>query len=219
MDEVLKFLESLPTDCGAVTCRLRPFAPDYAGSEVVVDHPGALQSAVVMSIPAIDRSHPDYCALRLATMALGGYFGSRLMTNLREDKGLTYGVTAGLYGYREGSAVMVSTQCDNRSVKSVVDETVNEIKKLADNPPEGEELNRLIQTASTGLASILDSPFNVINHIAAERLTGTPVDYFDRQQTAVASLSAETIGNCARRYLDPDKMLIAVVGDCSTMVK
>ena len=51
-----------------------------------------------MSIPTIDRSHEDYISLRLVVMALGGYFGSRLMTNIREDKGYTYGIQANLYG-------------------------------------------------------------------------------------------------------------------------
>lgn len=219
MNQIVEFLESLPIINQSMTCRLEPFETDYNSCKVVVDHKGALQSAVVMSIPAIDRLHEDYCMLRLATMALGGYFGSRLMANLREKQGLTYGVSAGLYGYREGGVVMVSTQCDNRSVKAVIDGTKHEINDLMDNPPAGVELERLAQTASTELASILDSPFNIMNHVASRRLAGTPPDYFNRQQEAVSSLSAESIADCVRRYMNPDKMLVAIAGDAATMVK
>ncbi len=218
-DLVVRFLESLPTGNQPVACRLKPFETECSTPEVVVDYKGALQSAVVMAIPAIDRYHNDYCMLRLAAMALGGYFGSRLMTNLREKQGLTYGVSAGLYGYHEGGAVVISTQCDNRSVKAVIDGTKREIRHLIENPPMEEELERLVQTANSELASILDSPFNVINHVAAHRLAGTPPDYFDRQQTAVASLSSDAISDCASRYLDADKMLVAIAGDTTTMVK
>lgn len=219
MDFVVRFLESLPTGNQSVKRRLEPFKSDYSPTEVVIDHKGALQSAVVMSIPAIDRYHHDYCMLRLVTMALGGYFGSRLMTNLREKQGLTYGVSAGLYGYHEGGAVMISTQCDNRSVRAVIEGTKHEIRSLIENPPMGEELERLVQTASSELASILDSPFNVMNHVATHRLAGTPPDYFDRQQAAVDTLSSDAISDCASRYLNVDKMLVAIAGDTTTMVK
>lgn len=219
LEVIIRFIESLPIEMQPVVCRKEPFKSDYSSSEIVIDHKGALQSAVVMTIPGIDRHHKDYCMLRLATMALGGYFGSRLMTNLREKQGLTYGVSAGLYGYHEGGAIMVSTQCDNRSVKAVIDGTKHEIRALMENPPAGEELERLVQTASSELASILDSPFNVMNHVAAYRLAGTPPDYFNRQQSAVLSLSSEAIADCAKRYMDIDKMLVAVAGDRTTMVK
>ncbi len=218
-DSVIRFLESLPTGNQPIVRRMKPFESVRSSVEEVVDYKGALQSAVVMAIPAVDRYHNDYCMLRLVAMALGGYFGSRLMTNLREKQGLTYGVSAGLYGYHEGGAVMVSTQCDNRSVRAVIDGTKREIRHLIENPPMGEELERLVQTANSELASILDSPFNVINHVAAQRLAGTPPDYFDRQQTAVGSLSPDAISDCASRYLDVDKMLVAIAGDTTTMVK
>lgn len=218
-DLVVRFLESLPIGNQPVTRRLKPFETECSSSEIVVDYKGALQSAVVMTIPAIGRYHNDYCMLRLVAMALGGYFGSRLMTNLREKQGLTYGVSAGLYGYHEGGAVVVSTQCDNRSVRAVIEGTKREIWSLIENPPMGEEFERLVQTANSELASILDSPFNVINHVAAHRLAGTPPDYFDRQQTAVDSLSPHAISDCAGRYLDVDKMLVAIAGDTTTMVK
>lgn len=218
-DLVVKFLESLPTGNQPIVRELKPFESLRSSAEVVVDYKGALQSAVVMAIPAIDRYHNDYCMLRLVAMALGGYFGSRLMTNLREKQGLTYGVSAGLFGYHEGGAVMISTQCDNRSVRAVIEGTKREIRSLIENPPIGEELERLAQTANSELASILDSPFNVINHIAAQRLAGTSPDYFDRQQAAVDSLSPDAISDCASRYLDVDKMLVAIAGDTTTMVK
>lgn len=216
---VIDFLESLNSDSQPIVTGITPFKPDYDTPEIIVDHKGALQSAVTMSMPTIDRSHPDYSMLRLAIKALGGYFGSRLMTNLREKQGLTYGVSAALYGYREGGAIVVSTQCDNRNVKAVIEGTKHEIRELIANPPSGEELERLTQTASTELAANLDSPFNIINLITLRRTAGIPDNYFDCQQSAIAALSSETIADCASRYLDVNKMFVAIAGDTESIVK
>jgi predicted Zn-dependent peptidase len=79
-----------------------PFEQSLGKSRIIQRH-GALQSALKISIPTINRDDEDYLDLRLAVAALGGYFGSRLMTNIREDKGYTYGISAALMGYREGA--------------------------------------------------------------------------------------------------------------------
>ena len=76
----------------------------------VVDKPGAIQAAVAIAIQAVGRNHPDYLKLRMLCMVLGGYFGSRLMSNIREDKGYTYGINAFLSGREQDGFVGVSTE-------------------------------------------------------------------------------------------------------------
>lgn len=219
MKAVIRFLESLTATGQAVKHNFIPFDASLSSREAVVDMPGSLQSAITMSLPTIPRIHEDYCMTRLATMALGGYFGSRLMTNIREKRGLTYGITAGVYGYIEGATIMVSCQCDNRNVGQVIEQTQAEMRRLAAEPPCGDELARLRQTASTGIAAILDSPFSVLNYLTGHRTNGTPADYFDRQQRAVSQLSADTIADAARRYLDPAGLMVAIAGDSRSIVK
>ena len=87
-DLVNRTFGAIKNNSNGVAQRVLPMRPSEK-RKIVTARPGALQSAVVMAIPTIMRSHPDYIELRLAVMALGGYFGSRLMSNIREDKGYT----------------------------------------------------------------------------------------------------------------------------------
>lgn len=197
-----------------VAMRVVPIEPSET-RRVVTTRQGALQSAVVMSIPTILRSHPDYIELRLAVMALGGYFGSRLMTNIREDKGYTYGISASLMGSREGSAISISSQCDNRYVNSLIDEVRNEIIKLSSEPMSDEELLRMRQFAMTSLAAILDSPFSIMDYYENMRVVPTPPDYFERQLKAINALTPQRIAALAEKYMLLDELRVAIAGDLS----
>ncbi len=84
-----------------VELKFVPFGSEN-DSRRLIEMEGVLQNAVRMGIPTISRQHPDYIELRLLVMALGGYFGSRLMRNIREDKGYTYGIQSYLLGHPEG---------------------------------------------------------------------------------------------------------------------
>ncbi|MDE6121522.1 MAG: insulinase family protein, partial [Muribaculaceae bacterium] len=78
------------------TFRIQPYRTENTPQHITVEASESLQSAVAIGIPAVRRDNPHYVPLRIAVMALGGYFGSRLMSNIREDKGLTYNISASL---------------------------------------------------------------------------------------------------------------------------
>lgn len=212
IDTVAGRLGGIPSQGLVSPVKIVPYSPEEPCRRTVA-RAGALQSAVVMSMPSIKRDHPDYNALRMTVTALGGYFGSRLMLNVREDKGLTYGISAALCGSREGAYVVVSSQCDNSFVGKVIDEVKSEIRHMADRPLTTDELTRLRANVSSDLASTIDSPFTMIDHYEIERLVGTPSDYFERRQQTLASLSPELICEMARKYLDVDRLRISVAGD------
>lgn len=191
-----------------------PFSPSPDHTPLVIDRPGALQSAVAVGIPSIPRSHPDYIPLRLAVIALGGYFGSRLMLNIREEKGLTYGIGASLAGGRSGSTVEIATECDNRYVTDVIREIRHEIDRLTDPATfTNDEIDRLRRHVMSTLASMLDSPFTMMDCFENILLSSTPDDYFDRQQLFAAQMSPEMIATMARRYLAGGDIYTVVAGD------
>ncbi len=179
----------------------------------VIKRADALQSAVKISIPTIDRSHPDYIALRIAIMALGGYFGSRLMANIREDKGYTYGITASLHGYPEGGIMDISTQCDNRYVEPLIEEAKKEIERMRADDFSDDEINRLKFFAMTQLASTLDSPFTMMDYYENMRLAGTPENYFEAQIDTLNSLTSERIARLANDHLPLDNIYISIAGN------
>lgn len=208
---VTEKLVSLPP-CGAVSpVTIVPYAPEPARrtDDLCRD---ARQSAVSMTLPAIPREHPDYINLRLTVMGLGGYFGSRLMSNIREDKGLTYGIGASLQGSFEGAFASIDAQCDASYVDQVIDESMAEIRSLVDNPICGEELNRLKLKAWSALAATADSPMSMIDYHITGLVVGTPPDYFEQQLRAIGDLSSETISRMASSYLLADDWRIAVSG-------
>lgn len=194
-----------------VTATVIPDSPAMP-CRVDVKREGATQSAVVAVMPAIPRSHPDYIPLRIAVMALGGYFGSRLMANVREDKGYTYGISASLVGEKEGAHIKIETQCDPRYVESMIQEIKAEMTAMATRPPSSLELERVKRHYMTTLTSRLESPMSMIEEHISTLTVGTPPDYFDRQQEVLSQLSPELITDVASRYLDPDRLSWATAG-------
>lgn len=182
---------------------IRPVPPHSSCGDTFqrVSVPYSQQAAIRLDIPTIGRDHPDYEMLRLAVTALGGYFGSRLMANLREEKGLTYGISAGLMGSIDGGVISVSTECRADAAAQAIDEIRAEITRMAADPLSDEEMHRLRSYAMSRQASTLDSPFTIAD-VAMNRTTlGTPHDYFDRTTRAILSATPATIADIAARYL------------------
>jgi predicted Zn-dependent peptidase len=177
---------------------------------IEVEH--SLQNALSASIPTITRNHPDYINLRLTVIALGGYFGSRLMSNIREEKGLTYGISSVLMGMREGAHAQINAQFATGHSQEVIDEVHHELQVLATEPMGDEELTRLKRFVTSNLASTLDSPFAIMDYYQNQALVGTPDDYFDAQFRCINTLNAETIMRMASQYLNPDEMRIVTAG-------
>lgn len=206
---VIGLIESLPDGPG-MNVDLTPFSPEHP-ELTTITHPGAMQASVVCALPAPPRSSEDYIPLRLTVMALGGYFGSRLMNNLREDKGLTYGVSAYLAGSLDGSAVYITLDCHADATDLVINEIKKEYEDLSNNPPAGKELERLRLYASTSALEALDTPEGIMSQYSTAFLVGIPEGYFDRQQEIVANLTSDQIGAMAAKYLLPDQLRTVVV--------
>lgn len=192
---------------------VREMHPAEGGHRIVTPFPDSLQSAIVMAIICPHRTHPDYIPLRLAVMALGGYFGSRLMSNIREEKGLTYGIDASLQGLREGSFAAITAKCDKSFTNEVEHETISEIARLAAEPPAGEELENLKLYAMTSLAKTLDTPLSIMGYYGGKLETAYPDNYFNDQQRVISSLTPGMIAEMADRYLRPESIITSIAGE------
>ena len=174
---------------------------------------GSLQSAVAISLPAIARSHPDYNPLRMTVTALGGYFGSRLMSNIREDKGYTYGISAALLGSLDGSYITINAQCDNRHTEALIEEVRKELTDMVRRPLDESELDRLRFNVASDLASTLDSPMTMMDYYELNLTVGTPADYFEARRKTLADITPEKVCEMAGKYLNPDMLRISIAGD------
>ena len=134
------------------------------------------------------------------------------MSNIREDKGYTYGINSYLLGYPEGGIIGISSSTDNSTVDPLIEETIREIKRLSTGDFKDEEMKRLKQHAMSSLASSLDSPFDIMDYYINRLVAFIPPKYFERQVAAVKSLTAEELARVAREHFSLDRLNIAVAG-------
>lgn len=170
------------------------------------------QASVQIAIPVIPSTDPEMPMLSILVTALGGYFGSRLMANIREKKGLTYGISASLNREVDGNYVKISTECDASKVDIVVDEINREIESLASHPFDAVELTRLARIVRSSKASILENVFARLNYIMNCDLRAIDVAEFVGQQRLLATLTSDKLADLAVRKLINNPRYVAIVG-------
>ena len=187
-----------------------PFAA-IPEKRIFTEREDAMQSAVKMGCTTITREHPDYPKLRVLMTLFGGYFGSRLMSNIREDKGYTYGISAGVVFYPDSGLLIVSTETDNEYVEPLIQEVYHEIDRLHLDPVSAEEL-RIVRNYMLGeMCRSYESPFSLSDAWIFIATSGLKDDYFARSLQAVNEITPAEIQDLAQRYLckEPLKEVIA----------
>jgi predicted Zn-dependent peptidase len=177
-----------------------------------IEKPEALQSAIRMGSPMINRTHPDFPALQVLNTVLGGYFGSRLMANIREDKGYTYGIGSGLSSMNLGGAMFIGSEVGADVCKAAVIEIEKEINRLKTELVPDDELS-LVRNYMMG--SLLGSLENVFSHADKFKnlyFSGLDYSYYDRYTEAVKSITSKELLRLANKYLDLDKFYKVIVG-------
>ncbi|MFI5139371.1 MAG: M16 family metallopeptidase [Sphingobacteriales bacterium] len=176
------------------------------------EKPDALQSAIRMGIPAINRTHPDFPSLQVLNTVLGGYFGSRLMANIREDKGYTYGIGSGMATLKQGGSLFIATEVGADVCKAAITEIEKELNLLRNELIPAEELS-LVRNFMLG--SLLGSLENVFSHADKFKnlyFAGLDYDYYDRYVNVVKTVTADQLQELANRYLNFDQFYKVIVG-------
>lgn len=179
----------------------------------VIDRPGAVQSTLQIGLPVIDATHSDYLALTVMNALLGGSFGSRITSNIREQKGYTYSPSSAVAS-RLGTAAWsetadVTTNVTGASVKEIL----FEIDRLRNEPPTADEL-RGIQNYLAGTFVLRNSSRSGIAlQLAFIDLYGLSEDYVRNYVQRVYALTPADVQRLAKTYVDPAKLAIVVVGD------
>jgi len=190
-------------------------APAYPrGRRVYLVHvPGAVQTQILTGCHAITRKHPDWVKLGLTNSLYGGAFNSRLVMNIREDKGYTYSPRSGVHALRQHGYFSVSAAVRNDVVAASLTEIFYEMDKLRSLPVPEAELadaqNYLSGVFSMGLAT----QDGLLSQLSTVALNELPDDYLETYRAKVRTLAPEDLLATARRYLDSANMQIVVVGD------
>jgi len=170
-----------------------------------------VQGAIRIASDFPNRHHPDFTKAQVLNTIFGGYFGSRLSGNIREDKGYTYGIYSYLQNHVQRSAWMISTEAGTEVCEATITEVYREMERLRNEPVGDDELllvkNYLIGT----LLGDLDGPFHIIGRWKSILLNELGDDYFDKSVATIKSITSEDIQSLANKYLQPEKFYELVV--------
>jgi zinc protease len=184
------------------------------GRRVYLVHvPGAVQTQILAGCQAITRKHPDWVKLGLTNSLYGGAFNSRLVMNIREDKGYTYSPRSGVHALRQHGYFSVSAAVRNDVVAASLTEIFYEMDKLRSLPVPDTELadarNYLSGVFSMGLAT----QDGLLTQFSTVALNELPDDYLETYRAKLRAITPDDLLSTARKYLDSANMQIVVVGD------
>jgi predicted Zn-dependent peptidase len=190
--------------------------PHPRGRRVYLVHvPGAVQTQIIAGCPSITRKSPDWLHLGLTNSLYGGAFNSRLVMNIREDKGYTYSPRSGVHPLRQHGYFSVSAAVRNEVVAASLTEMFYEMDKLRSLPVPAAELadaqNYLTGVFSMGLAT----QQGLLSQLATVALNELPDDYLETYREKIRAFTSDDLLSAARKYFDTANMQIVVVGDRS----
>jgi predicted Zn-dependent peptidase len=141
----------------------------------------------------------------------GGYFGSRLMSNIREEKGFTYGIYSSLSPYMQGGSLIIHTEVGREVIEPAVKEIYNEMDLLRREPADAEELLLVKNYLLGNLLGDLDGPFQIIQRWRTLILNGLTIDHFNKNINIYKNVSAAELQHLAQKYYNFDDFYEVVV--------
>lgn len=188
-----------------------PLQPATQKKFHIVNDKDGVQSAIRIARPFPNRLHPDFQKVLVLNNLLGGFFGSRLMTNIREDKGYTYGIYSYLMNFTSESGWMISTEAGREVSEATVKEIYFEMEQLREEPVDDEELMMTRNYMIGSILGDLDGPFQVIGRWKNMILNGVDEGYFRRGIEIIKTITAEELHVLANKYLQTDSFYELVV--------
>lgn len=177
----------------------------------ISNDPDGVQGSIRMARPFPNRHHPDFAKVMVLNNLFGGFFGSRLMDNIREDKGYTYGVHSYLQNHIHDSAWMVSTEAGRDVCEATITEVYHEMKKLREELVDEEEL-LLVKNYMLGtVLGDLDGPFHIISRWKNVILNQLPDTYFADYIRTIKTITAEELMELSNKYLQAEAFYELVV--------
>jgi zinc protease len=186
---------------------------------LLVDRPGSVQTSLWLGSLGIERGSDDYFAVLVMNHILGGGPASRLFMNLREDKGLTYGVYSSFTGTTFPGVVVASTDVRTAVTEDAMRELDLELQRIANEPVSERELTNARRALIGRFALSLDSPASLMGNLATQKIYKLPADYWDTYPQRVEAITPADIQRVAKKYYDRDRLQIVAVGDAKQVAE
>ncbi len=215
-DDVMK---SIDTNIGGlgigqkVELAETPIATSIDTKPNIIKKSQTVQSSLRMGMRTIKMNHPDYHKLSMLVTILGGYFGSRLMSNIREEKGYTYGIYSQLSPQLQSGLLIIAGDVKSGYSLQVADEVRNEMKRLKDEPVGEDELTIVRNYMMGELLQLFDGPFACSEAIAKAIDMGVGINYFKEEQKSILTTTATELQEIANKHFDFDQLTTAIAGN------
>lgn len=185
---------------------------DYEPQKVYIEKAESIQSSIRLGKKIVNRNSPDYPIIVLLNHILGGYFGSRLMKNIREEKGLTYGINSSVNALKHDALFVISTDVNKSNREEAVEEIKKEIRILQENPIGVGELELAKNHLLGGLQLETANAFSIMDKIKVIRLNRLNLDFYDNFFSSIKQTSSAQIQRVANQRLTVDQLMEVVVG-------
>ncbi|MEZ4656176.1 MAG: insulinase family protein [Caldilineaceae bacterium] len=212
--------EALGSWASGTTPDFKKYPPATVGDTSVIyliDRPESQQASIQIGNRAIDARSPDRYALLIDNAVLGGGSSSRLYTNLREDKGYTYGVYSRFAQPNDVGTFRVIGDVNQDHAGDAVQEILKELKGMQDKPLADQELADAKGMLEGGFALSLEQPGDFANQLAARYLTGVPISELNSYASSLQAVTAAQAQAAAQKYIDATQPIIVVVGDAKVV--
>jgi zinc protease len=177
----------------------------------IINDANGVQGSVKLARPFPNRHHPDFQPCLVLNTLLGGFFGSRLMANIREDKGYTYGIHSYIQNHVHQCAWMVTTEAGKDVCEATISETYKEMERLRNEPIDDEELLLVKNYMLGATLGDLDGPFQIIGRWKNILLNGLDEQYFHNGINTIKTVEPAALQTLANKYLRPEDFYELVV--------
>ena len=221
------FAGMIPKNCEAIlnqylgtwklkkTHSVQEYSPEVKNDKIHIAKEGALQSAIRIGRVCFNSHHIDYHQLKFLSVLLGGYFGSRLMSNIREDKGLTYGIGAICTHQEESGYFSISTEVKGEETQLALQEIYYELRRLREELIPDEELSLVKNYIMGQILNSADGPFAQASLLKNMHIQGVGFEFYESYKTILDNIDAEALKDLANKYLKEEDLCEIVVGNTS----
>ncbi|HLX90766.1 MAG TPA: pitrilysin family protein [Puia sp.] len=173
--------------------------------------PNGVQGSIRIARNFPNRHHPDFQKMQVLNNLFGGFFGSRLMSNIREEKGYTYGIHSYLMNHVEQSAFLITTEAGKEVCEATIEEVYKEMAILREDPVDEEELSTTRNFMIGVILGDLDGPFQVASRWKNIVLNNLDANYFYRSIDIIKTISSAELQDLASKYFRPEEFYELVV--------
>ena len=179
---------------------------------IVIEKPDAMQSTIRMGKKLFGRKHPDYFNFLVLNETLGGYFGSRLMKNIREEKGLTYGISSNLSVFTREAYLVIGTDVKKENTQQTIDEIKKEIITLQTELVAESELETVKNYMVGSFVGSLNTPFDITDRYKVIINDSLSADFYQNYIQNIRKVTAQDVIETAQQYLAVDSISEVIVG-------